>query len=624
MRSSARFSSSQRPKSRPFTPFWTLARPSSTRPRNDRLPLHHATADARTADAARSPTGRQGSYAEVACTRPAPGTNTPWPTLIARSSPSSTSPRTSCSGEPADFDRPANRRHEPAPSSWRAPTTTPPSRACCAPRLTLRRRTGDADTGWHLKVPGDGFRTELHWPLTGNDQPPDELRGLIRPFAGTADLLPPSRCAPPAPATGSALRTAGWSSSWPTTRCAPAPPGPNRRLPAGGRSRSNSARPAARPTSPGPPACCSSAARFASQVQLEARPRAARRPARRPRRRQRGRRADQLPARPVRRDHRRPLRHLRQAVRGRAPQRAARGGAPDPGGDPPAAGRAADVRRRCSTPAAPAGSRTSWTGSPPNWARSATARCCGSGWPARSTDAARRPGRRPGRRADRRGAAGRTARAMPTPCSPTMRDERYHDADRRPGRWREQTRRSPSSPAGRPRCWPSTWPAAERKLAKRHAPGRRGRRSRTSSCTRRARPASEPATRPRRPHRRSASTAATLARRPRGCRRCWASTRTRSSPLSCCAGSPTRSPARAEHLQLRHAGRRPAPARPPNPRQAARASTATPAETEARAAGRLRLLVDGAAPGPRWKPSELYSAPAPAGFCESTPRLATR
>jgi CHAD domain-containing protein len=56
--------------------------------------------------------------------------------------------------------------------------------------LTLRRRTGDADTGWHLKVPGAGFRTELHWPLTSSDQPPDELLRLIWPFAGTADLLP--------------------------------------------------------------------------------------------------------------------------------------------------------------------------------------------------------------------------------------------------------------------------------------------------------------------------------------------------------------------------------------------------------------------------------------------------
>jgi CHAD domain-containing protein len=54
--------------------------------------------------------------------------------------------------------------------------------------LTLRRRTGAADTGWHLKVPGDGFRTELRWPLAGNDRMPDELRSLIRPFTGGQDV----------------------------------------------------------------------------------------------------------------------------------------------------------------------------------------------------------------------------------------------------------------------------------------------------------------------------------------------------------------------------------------------------------------------------------------------------
>lgn len=57
-------------------------------------------------------------------------------------------------------------------------------------RLTLRRRTGDTDTGWHLKVPGAGFRTELHWPLPGNDEAPEELRNLIWPFAGQAELVP--------------------------------------------------------------------------------------------------------------------------------------------------------------------------------------------------------------------------------------------------------------------------------------------------------------------------------------------------------------------------------------------------------------------------------------------------
>jgi CHAD domain-containing protein len=54
-------------------------------------------------------------------------------------------------------------------------------------RLTLRRRTGTTDTGWHLKVPGAGFRTELRWPLDGNEHPPGDLRRLIQPFThGTA------------------------------------------------------------------------------------------------------------------------------------------------------------------------------------------------------------------------------------------------------------------------------------------------------------------------------------------------------------------------------------------------------------------------------------------------------
>jgi CHAD domain-containing protein len=50
-------------------------------------------------------------------------------------------------------------------------------------RLTLRQRTGDDDTGWHLKVPGDGFRTELRWPLTESGQLPPELSRLIEPFS---------------------------------------------------------------------------------------------------------------------------------------------------------------------------------------------------------------------------------------------------------------------------------------------------------------------------------------------------------------------------------------------------------------------------------------------------------
>lgn len=48
-------------------------------------------------------------------------------------------------------------------------------------RLALRRRLGDVDTGWQLKVPGAGERTELHWPPDG-DAPPEPLTTLLRPF----------------------------------------------------------------------------------------------------------------------------------------------------------------------------------------------------------------------------------------------------------------------------------------------------------------------------------------------------------------------------------------------------------------------------------------------------------
>src|ERR1700729_355186 len=37
--------------------------------------------------------------------------------------------------------------------------------------VTVRRRSGNADTGWQLKLPGAGFRTELHWPSRGYSVP---------------------------------------------------------------------------------------------------------------------------------------------------------------------------------------------------------------------------------------------------------------------------------------------------------------------------------------------------------------------------------------------------------------------------------------------------------------------
>src|SRR4051812_36676826 len=45
--------------------------------------------------------------------------------------------------------------------------------------VTLRRRSGDTDTGWQLKVPEGKARTEIRLPAAG-DTVPDELADLVR------------------------------------------------------------------------------------------------------------------------------------------------------------------------------------------------------------------------------------------------------------------------------------------------------------------------------------------------------------------------------------------------------------------------------------------------------------
>ncbi|MGW4820692.1 CYTH and CHAD domain-containing protein [Streptomyces sp. NPDC004227] len=55
--------------------------------------------------------------------------------------------------------------------------------------LTLRRRTGGTDAGWHLKFPvGPGVRDEIHAPLS--DTVPPALAGLVRSRVRDAELLP--------------------------------------------------------------------------------------------------------------------------------------------------------------------------------------------------------------------------------------------------------------------------------------------------------------------------------------------------------------------------------------------------------------------------------------------------
>ncbi len=63
-----------------------------------------------------------------------------------------------------------------------------------AHRLTLRRRTGGHDAGWHLKRPRpDGYRDELQAPLGSVDDPPTELTRLVRVHARGQALVPAVR-----------------------------------------------------------------------------------------------------------------------------------------------------------------------------------------------------------------------------------------------------------------------------------------------------------------------------------------------------------------------------------------------------------------------------------------------
>ncbi|MGV9564239.1 CYTH and CHAD domain-containing protein [Streptomyces sp. NPDC003480] len=55
--------------------------------------------------------------------------------------------------------------------------------------LTLRRRTGGDDAGWHLKLPvADGVRDEVHAPLS--DTVPPYLHSLVRSRVRGAELIP--------------------------------------------------------------------------------------------------------------------------------------------------------------------------------------------------------------------------------------------------------------------------------------------------------------------------------------------------------------------------------------------------------------------------------------------------
>jgi inorganic triphosphatase YgiF len=59
-----------------------------------------------------------------------------------------------------------------------------------AAKITLRRRTGGTDAGWHLKLPGGGAdaRREVHAPLS--DELPDSLAARVAEVTGGAPIVP--------------------------------------------------------------------------------------------------------------------------------------------------------------------------------------------------------------------------------------------------------------------------------------------------------------------------------------------------------------------------------------------------------------------------------------------------
>jgi inorganic triphosphatase YgiF len=61
-----------------------------------------------------------------------------------------------------------------------------------ASKITLRRRTGGTDQGWHLKLPADaGARREVHAPLgAGDEDVPAELAARVAEVTGGAALAP--------------------------------------------------------------------------------------------------------------------------------------------------------------------------------------------------------------------------------------------------------------------------------------------------------------------------------------------------------------------------------------------------------------------------------------------------
>jgi CHAD domain-containing protein len=71
-----------------------------------------------------------------------------------------------------------------------------PGHDLAAHRITLRRRTGGTDAGWHLKLPaGPDARTEVRAPLDGSNEGdvPEELRDVVLAIVRDRPLAPVAR-----------------------------------------------------------------------------------------------------------------------------------------------------------------------------------------------------------------------------------------------------------------------------------------------------------------------------------------------------------------------------------------------------------------------------------------------
>lgn len=71
-----------------------------------------------------------------------------------------------------------------------------PARDLARHRITLRRRTGGTDEGWHVKLPaGVDTRTEIRAPLTDDDtgEVPDNIRDVVLAIVRDAPLAPVAR-----------------------------------------------------------------------------------------------------------------------------------------------------------------------------------------------------------------------------------------------------------------------------------------------------------------------------------------------------------------------------------------------------------------------------------------------